>query len=182
MAVAGVIAIALMLAVSGSTPSQVDPSRLPADQRSWLRAVTEAQKAAEGATEVQVVSLRKERGKAMCRSLGSDLAVSDWIGTVTNVETTLGGDGGVLTVALARDVSVSTWNNGLSDLGDDTIIDPDSPLYEDLGRLKPGDEVVISGNFMAHDGNCVRDMNLLDVDGVTQPEFVFRFTSIKATP
>lgn len=152
-----------------------DSSPLPEDQRAFLGAVGAGQEAAEDATELQVVEARKTRADAMCEVLSPDKSVTDWIGTVENVETTLGGDGGVLALQVAEEVKVSTWNNGMSDIGDNTIIEEGTALWDQMVPLEEGDMVTFSGKFIKA-SDCISESSLMDENGMRTPDFVFRFT------
>jgi hypothetical protein len=153
----------------------------PEAEKNWLAAVGSAQDAAEDANEVVVVQARKLRAEQMCAALPEDLRVHDWLGEVEAVETTSGGDGGVLSITVAKDVLVQTWNNGLSDIGDDTLIDPDTSLYTALATLHEGDQVTFSGSFLADDDGCVSESSLFDTNGVRTPSFMMKFESVSRT-
>lgn len=151
---------------------------LPGDQRDFLTAVADGQSAAEDANELQVVEARKARGKAMCAALSADLAVTGWTGVVEDVSTTLGGDGGVLAIEIAQDVAVQTWNNGASDIGEGTLIQPESPLWDSIIDLQEGDEVIFSGRFVPGK-DCIKESSLLDENGLRTPDFIFKFKSVE---
>jgi hypothetical protein len=170
------------LADQSSTSARLlsENSSLPAAQQAWLKAVGKAQSVASGGNEMQVVDARKERAEGMCAALGKSLAATDWVGTVDSVETVLGGDSGVLSLRVAEDVSVGTWNNGFSDVGDDTLIAPDSELWDQVANLEEGDQVQFSGTFLQDDDDCIKESSVMDVNGVETPAFIFRFSS--ATP
>ena len=149
----------------------------PTDQRAWLAAVADGQEATDGANELQVVQARKERGEAMCAAIGKRLAVQNWVGEVDSVETTLGGDGGVLGLVVAEDVKVATWNNGLSDIGSGTIIDPDSKVWSQIVDLNEGDRVYFSGRFSS-DEDCIEESSVVDENGMKTPTFIFKYSGV----
>lgn len=152
---------------------------LPEDQRRFLGIVGRAQAAADGANEIGVVQARKTRGRQICRLLDSGLRVKQWVGVVDSVETTLGGDSGVLALTLADGVKVATWNNGFSDSGDDTLISEGSPVWTALGKLEEGDVIRFSAQLVDDDENCVRESSLIDLNGVLTPTFIARFEMVK---
>ena len=164
------------VAEDGSGGSDDNEGVMPADQAAWLSAVGEGQKAAEDANELQIVQARKERGRAMCEALGDDLTVSNWVGEVDTIETTVGGDGGVLDLLVAADVKVGTWNNGLSDIGTGSIIDPDSRLWTQIIDLEEGDKLYFSGRFDGDADDCITESSLMDENGMLTPSFIFKFT------
>lgn len=165
------------LAESAEDGDESGEGTIPADQAVWLGAVADGQEAAEDANELQVVQARKERGDAMCDALGGDLTVTNWVGEVETIKTTTGGDGGVLDLVVAEDVKVGTWNNGLSDLGTGSIIDPDSDLWTQIIDLEEGDKVYFSGRFDGDD-ECITESSVMDENGMLTPSFIFKFTSV----
>ena len=113
----------------------------------------------------------------MCAALDETLAAAGWVGVVERVETVLGGDSGVLSVEVAEDVTVGTWNNAFSDAGDDTLIEPGSELWSQVADLDAGDQVLFTGNFVDGD-DCISESSLMDVNGVETPAFGFKFRSV----
>jgi hypothetical protein len=152
--------------------------QLPKDERQYLGIVATAQDSAEDANEIAVVQARKKRGADICGLLGPGLSVTEWTGVVDSVETTLGGDAGVLELAVADGVKIATWNNSISDVGDNSLIEEGSPAWKALGTLEEGDVVEFSGEFVGDQENCVRESSLMDVNGVLTPTFIFRFDDV----
>jgi hypothetical protein len=86
---------------------------------------------------------------------------------------------GVLEIEIANGIHVSTNNNSFSDIGDHTLIAPDSPIYQTLLGLKPQTEVRFSGSFFNNsDSDCVREHSLTMNGSMTEPDFLFRFTAV----
>ena len=112
------------------------------------------------------------------RSPAPVVEVAKWVGIVDEVETTLGGDSGVLDIEIADDINLTTWNNAVSDAGDGTLIDPDSDVYAALSDLEEGDEVTFSGQFIGDEDNCLREQSLFDDNGMKTPAFVMKFGAI----
>jgi hypothetical protein len=119
---------------------------------------------------------RPARKQAICSFLQS-FTITDWVGTIQELSTN--GDGkGILAISLGSDVSVKTWNNALSDIGDRTLIDPNSTLFQTLTSMKVGQTVHFSGNFFRSDSDCIRETSMTMHGSITEPEFLFRFTSV----
>ena len=110
--------------------------------------------------------------------LPKSLAVRGWVGTEDDVGTTLGGDSGTLEVKLADGMKVATNNNGFSDLGDHTLIDPNSALYAELGHLSDGDAVVFSGHFFPDDKYCIDEQSVFETSSMAHPTFIFAFDTV----
>jgi hypothetical protein len=160
--------------------SEVVEEEEVSQQDEFVAIVEKGHDVADSGNEIAVVQARKQRGKSVCALLGSALAVKDWHGTVESVETELGGDAGVLAVTLTDDIAVQTWNNGISDIGAGTLINPNSKVYAQLAQLEEGDDVTFSGRFVRDGANCVEEQSLMDVNGMLTPDFSFRFSAIKA--
>jgi hypothetical protein len=165
--------------VAGVTKTPDVPKGAPSDQAAFDKTVKTAQHAADGANELEIVKIRDQRNDAMCKVLPGDLKVTDWVGTVHDVATNLGGDSGVLSLYIGKDIKASTTNNGLSDLGAHTLIGTDSPLYDSLATLSDGDHVVFSGQFIGDGDRCIEEQSVFDVNGVKTPDFLFRFSAVK---
>jgi uncharacterized protein YecT (DUF1311 family) len=86
---------------------------------------------------------------------------------------------GVLSVSIAPDILVKTWNNDLSDLIDRTLIQPGTPLFEAASSMAAGQYVTFSGLlYRGSDGDCVKEASLTLKGKVTEPEFIFRFDKL----
>jgi hypothetical protein len=73
------------------------------------------------------------RGPSLCALISGAHTVSNWSGIVKTVDSN--GDGKcVLAVLIADDVSVTTWNNDLSDFRDHTLIEPESLLFDAVSK------------------------------------------------
>ena len=110
----------------GGGSSSYDPSEssipLPDSQLEFLKVVQKAQNEANAAqNEMKMGVALKGRTQDLPKVLPS-LSVTDWIGTITRLDTADNGKG-VLSVSIGDDISVKTWNNGLSDTGDKTLLD-----------------------------------------------------------
>lgn len=165
-------------------PTQDAPTEpaveIPDDEAEFLSIVHDAASSAPAdANELQIVQIKTKRGQEMCSHLGPSLAVQDWVGTVEDVSTELGGDNGVFAVRLSDTVSVQTWNNSMSDVGDNTLIDPASPLFNTISEFSPGDVVRFSGTFVNGD-KCLGEQSLVDISGLRTPDFTFRFSAVQA--
>jgi hypothetical protein len=133
--------------------------------------------ATDADNEIQVVQARKKRATAMCDLLPASREIKGWTGTVDDVSTELGGDDGILTLALNDDIKVSTWNNSASDFDAHTLIPVDSRMYSALGALAEGDSVKFNGKFIKA-SDCLEEQSLFDENGMLTPTFSFKFTSV----
>jgi hypothetical protein len=151
---------------------------MPSDQRSFLSAIDSGRSAyRSGSNDMQRGAARPARAKAICSALGRSKEVRDWVGQVATLSSN--GDGkGVFGVTIAKDVTVATWNNALSDIGDRTLIEPDSALFRKASALSKGQWVKFSGTFRPSDVDCAKESSLTLAGSMTDPDFVFRFSDV----
>lgn len=128
------------------------------------------------ANEIQQSVARKSRTKALA-DLQLGLTVKDWVGTISTLSTNNDGHG-VIVIKLNRNLSVSTWNNAFSDIGDTTLISSDSPLFDKLLSLSKGDKVKFSGTFFKDDEDYYRTKAMTIRGSMKDPDFLMRFTDI----
>ena len=152
---------------------------MPTAEQEFILAVQQGQAAFLAApNEMAQGGTRFQRRLAICRSLPA-LAVADWVGQIAQLSSNSDGKG-VLQISLAPDIRVETWNNDLSDIGSDTLIDPSSPLFSTLMRMNVGTQVLFSGAFMSSNVDCVNEHSMSLEGSMTDPEFGFRFTSVRS--
>ena len=159
-------------------------SRSPAgpgvDETRFLSFVADFHRKYDAASnDFQKGAVFQQRAAALRPLLNGGTAARNWIGKVYKLSSN--GDGfGVLEVTLSDDAWLTTWNNSFSDSGDHTLIPPGSPVYQALGTLSEGDEVVFSGHFLETGDRDVLHTNGLTMNSkLTEPEFLFVFTDLK---
>jgi hypothetical protein len=152
---------------------------MPGDQSSLIAAVATArQQYASGANEMAKGAARPARAQAICNALHSR-SVNGWIGRVATL-TTNGEGKGVLSIEIGPEVSIKTWNNSLSDIGDYTLIEPSSALFNTATQLRVGQLVTFGGTLFADKTDCVRESSMTLAGSIREPEFIFRFQSVSA--
>ncbi|UWU20156.1 hypothetical protein N2601_12715 [Rhizobium sp. CB3060] len=153
-------------------------SPLPASQRDFLAVVADYKERFRSASnELQQSALRDERRAAILKALASRLTVENWAGTLRNLETNTEGKA-IITVRLASDVDVMTWNNSFSDVIHRTMIDKGTPLYAALMNMSVGDPVIVSGSFIPSDQDGMLETSVTIDGSMTAPEFLFQFSKI----
>jgi hypothetical protein len=153
------------------------PGEMPPIEKSFIDIIDSAKEQySQGTTDIQKGATRPSRAKQICAAFDGQAA--DWVGTITQLTTN--GDGyGVLKIEIANGIDVSTSNNSFSDIGDHTLIAPDSLIYQTLLGLKPQTKVRFSGNFFKNsNSDCVREHSLTMNGSMTDPDFLFRFTAV----
>jgi hypothetical protein len=154
--------------------------RLPADEQAFIEAVQQGQTAFQSSpNELAAGRIRFQRGVSICRILAKR-SISDWTGRVTTLESNSDGKG-VLAITLADNISVTTWNNDLSDSSYGTLIEPSSTLSAAVSTMRMGDQVSFTGTFFpgGNDVDCVKEASMSLHGSMQEPEFVFRFMSVR---
>jgi len=154
---------------------------VPAKQEAFSQAVTKFyQPYNEAPNDLKKSVLRTNRKSEIKTVLGSARSFKEWIGKINTLQTT--GDGkAVLSIKLlGSGVQLKTWNNGLSDIGDDTLIKQSSSLFATIAELKVGSRVKISGSFIKSTQDYVRESSMSEHGSMTDPEFIVKFKSVSA--
>lgn len=152
----------------------------PATQQAITDAVAQGRADPEDAeTELQVANALTVRSEAMCGSV-PDGAVQDRVGTVTSVDAK--GEGkAVVVLGIEDDIEIASWNNALSDIGDDTLIEQGTELYDAALVLVPGDTVTFSGTLKSEsDANdtCFFTSNLTETMSIESPDYIISFSEL----
>lgn len=120
---------------------------------------------------------RPARGKEVC-ALIPRLKVTDWTGEIHNLSSNNDGKG-VITIRIGDNVYLQTWNNAVSDMGDHTLIDPESGLFQTVSQLAKGRKIRFSGEFVRSGVDCFKEASLTVGGAMTEPEYIFRFSDIQ---
>jgi hypothetical protein len=159
-------------------PQAAIPSAVAAvDQSLFVAAVDKWRSAFEaGANDMAKGAARPARARDLC-NIVRNRSIIGWIGTVTTLSSNNDGKG-VLAMKIGRDIELKTWNNSFSDLGDRTLLEPGTGIFQRATVLRKGQRVAVSGAFIASDTDCVRETSLTITGSMTEPEFLLRFTDI----
>lgn len=150
---------------------------MPPSEEAIIQAVAAAIRVYDtGENDMQKGASRPSRARAICAAV-PDRYARDWLGIVEKLSTNSEGKG-VLYVSIAPGVHVKTWNNALSDTFDNTLIDPESGIFQAASRLKEGQKVRFSGAFPNSDVDCIRESSMTLSGSIREPEFIMRFQSI----
>jgi len=170
---------------SGGTAPARPTLSMPEDQAAFCGLIDEAAQMYRSASnDLKKSAVRGQRKGALAEVLGRG-RVTGWVGHVSQLTTN--GDGkAVLTVDLPCDAAVSTWNNALSDVMDETLIPQSSELFSVLADLdeggwgKKGSAVRFTGQFVGGRGpDGYGEMSLTELGAMTDPSFVFRFAAVE---
>jgi len=164
--------------LNGNAASEFDIASMPDPQRRFVGIVSKKRDeyiAAEN--DLAKSAVRDARRKELCETSEPFQTDAVWTGVVETLTTN--GDGkGVLAVKIAPHVTVQTWNNGLSDIGSETLLPIGSDLFQAAQRLKDGQRVKFTGNFFQSGQDCIEEGSLTIDGAMTDPEFIIRFRSL----
>jgi Sel1 repeat len=132
---------------------------------------------AAGANDMAKGGARPARAKEICAVLKNDNRIDHWVGNVETLSSNSDGLG-VLSIQIAKGISIKTWNNAISDVVDKTLIDPDATVFKQAVALKIGQRVTFGGSFIPSPPDCIREGSLTLEGSLTKPEFIFRFSNI----
>lgn len=158
-------------------PEIVVPA-MPADQSALVQINQVVREKLRAATnDLQKGALRPWRSKATCMNIKTTTA-KNWVGTLDTLTTNNDGKG-VVKIVIGEDLAVKTWNNALSDIGSDTLIEPGSSLYEKIESLNEGDTVIFSGHFFQSDVDCLHEGSVTLSGSLSDPEYIMKFEDIR---
>ncbi len=164
-------------APAGNAASAPIALQLPPDQTAFINAAEAGKTAYKAAgNEMAKGATRPQRGRALCQAVHMP-NVKGWRGQVETLSSNSDGKG-ILAVRISRDVVVKTWNNDLSDIGDNTLLNPASTVFAQAVALKAGQAVTFSGSLIRSDVDCFHEASMTMDGSMTEPEFIFRFSAI----
>ena len=177
--VAGIIVIAaIVIAVIFFT--RYSGSSSPAAEVSFINGMQPIMAQVNNPAGADLADWRQKRAAMICQTI-TGLQVTDWIGTVDKIDSTITG-GAVLSIAVLPNVDFGTAPNALSNLGSNTLISPDSPLYHTIGALQVGQKVRFSGQLFSSPDDCIQEASVTIGGSMQNPLFVTRFISITPLP
>lgn len=171
------IIVILVLLGSGGGDNQNEPNKYPQDEVNFISVVSSATSKYYDANNLQKEDIKNERNKGICQSIPKNGVITNWIGVVSGIDSTMDGDA-ILSVSIPNNIEVKTFNNTFSDIDSNTIIKKGSSLYNKVYQLKKGNEILFSGVFLKSPGSCAWEASITTDGGLSEPEFIFRFTDI----
>lgn len=152
--------------------------RLPEKQNKFISVIADYKARFEAASnELQESAARDRRRTSILGVLGSQMGAEAWTGTLRKLETNTEGKA-IITVRVAPDLDVLTWNNALTDSLYSTMIEKSSPVYETLMHMSVGDKLKFSGNFIRAEDDGILEGSMTIRGAMTAPEFLFQFTQV----
>lgn len=159
-----------------ASAQQKPATQIPSDQREFVDVLGEYREMFNTAkNNIVKQELRNARANALLKA-DIEQSVSGWVGEVRSID--VAGDDGVLSVEIADDIYVTTWNNTFSDISDQTLIPRGSEAYMAILDLSRGDEIRFSGKFLPSEEDYFKEGSLTIDGSMRDPEYLFRFNSI----
>lgn len=170
------------------TPAGAQPARpadspgtelpMPDRQQQFIDILDDfAARYSQAPNEMAQGALRPQRAKAICSLMNRDWQVRGWLGKVKKMSSNNEGKG-VIEISISPRISVKTWNNALSDIGNHTLLEPGSLPHTQAVQLRPGQNVEFSGTFLLGDKDCLRELSLTQRGSMSEPEWIFRFQTM----
>lgn len=134
----------------------------------------------DGSNEIALSSIRKARRVEYSDAESTGGPIDGWVGIVRSIRTNAEGAAYIEVLLPCQvDVALMTWNNAVSDRGDRTMIQDDSPVYGVLAKIKPPAWVRFKGTFVSDKVDYFREASLRERPAMTEPRFLFRFAAME---
>jgi len=164
---------------SSNTTNQTIIDSRPEEQKQFESVIaTFSQQFDKAVNELQESSYRKDRMNAI-KELKIDTQINGWIGTLNQLKTNTEGKA-YISIKLNNNLTISTWNNALSDIMDNTLISMDSALYKTLINMKTGQKVKFSGSFFNSDLDYFKEKSVTIRGAMKTSDYLMRFSSVEA--
>ncbi|MFL1475423.1 hypothetical protein [Pseudomonas grimontii] len=170
-----IAALLILLASSGIVSAETKTVKATVSdfQRGFIETVQDYSTQYEAApNELKKSSVAKKRIDAFAKLQGDPRKIAGWYGTIQKLGTNGDGDAFITIRLLVDNITVSTWNNSISDAGSNTLIKNGSPVYEALSEMSEGNVVKFSGALG-------KAKNLSERARMTEPDFLFKFSKVE---
>ena len=150
---------------------------MPQDESKFISILRDARREYEaGSNDMAKGAARPARGAALCAALQSPV-VSGWVGRIYKLSSNSEGKG-VLELEVDPSSYVKTWNNALSDMADETLIEPSSRVFRKAVALKEGQWIKFSGTLIPDQTDCFKEGSVGLRGSIQEPEFIFKFSDV----
>ena len=158
--------------------AQVSQVSLPSEQKAFADAVTSFISQYQSApNELKKSAVRASR-KQKLQELLPSMEFNGWVGRIEEMTTTSKGNACLKILLEGRPIKIETYNNELSDIGDNTLIPMNSDLFNKVADLKTGMMVKVSGQFLSDEQDFIKEISLTEEGSMTEPEFIVKFTQV----
>ena len=153
-----------------------EPPKPPEEEKFILAILKARENSNNSENDFQRGSILNIRNREICTAI-LDLNINGWLGKVSKLSANSDGKG-VLSIEVAPNVEVKTWNNSFSDSRNFTLIEPGSKLHQQLLNIHEGQIVRFSGHFFVDNESCLREASLSLNGKLKYPEFIFKFEDV----
>lgn len=179
IAILGAIVVFLVIiGVRGNGDTSKDDVQnpYPESESQFMSVVSSAYQQASDANDLRKEGIKKQRDSDICTAISNKQNITGWYGSVSKISST--SKGAAIEIKLPNGVVLETWNNAISDVIDNTIVDKNSDVYKDIYNLSVGDAVIFSGSFMKSGTECAEETSITTDGSLNSPEFLFKFSSM----
>ncbi len=170
--------VIVLIIVFVTTRGSGGGSATPADETAFINGMNPIMTQVTAGGDLD--SWRQKRAALICQVI-PNLAVTNWVGTVDKLDTTIAG-GGIVSIAVMPNVDFGTAPNSLMNLNTNTVISPGSNLFHTLSTLQVGQKVTFSGQLFSSQTDCIQEASVTSDGSMQNPLFLIRFTSITPQP
>lgn len=170
-----VLLAGMLLMSSGAMAVALDSLMPPAQQRFIKTAAEYARRYQAAQNALQKSAIWKERSVELVKSvkpLKDDPKNAKWVGVLESMGTTSDGHAWIV-VRISPKITLSTWNNAVSDSGYGTLIKNGSKQYKTLAALVPG--AVIKFQYTLSS----KGKSMFEENRMLEPDFVTSFSEIE---
>jgi hypothetical protein len=129
--------------------------------------------------ELKKSAVRTKRKKALAELFGNDLSVQ-FIGKIVDLSTTSNQNAHMKIKLLgANSITISNWNNELSDIASDSLIKSGSSLYDTVADLGENVTVKFTGSLFSDSDDHIEEKSMSERGAMREPEFLIKFSSIE---
>ena len=168
---------------TNSPPTPDDTIEIPSSQQAFIEFHKRYSKSyREAKNELKKSALRNKRKEELESTLGNNLHVEDWIGTIDKEPaTTTKGNAYISVILHGSNIHVSIDNNEFTDLINETLIPIGSSLFDTVSEMGKGTRIIFSGLFFRDQNNkdYLDERSVTESGSMEEPEFNFKFTEIQ---
>lgn len=183
MRVGGFVSVVVMLSACAGG-EDVDQVQYPVAQQQFFA----INKSCDDAFRKAENDIQRSLAFNECNSQRSQFAaqnlINGWVGRIKDISTDQGAD--VVTVDIEAEVggfemTFGTVNNRFSDMNTNSMILPNSHLFNVLANMKEGDLVMFSAGFLQHpEGKRgLWEISMTEQGSVSDPSFAVKFVDIR---
>jgi len=160
------------------TAKEIPNIEIPQDQENFIKLIESFYEGYKQApNDLKKSALRAER-KISIENFLQSLNVKGWVGKLRTMGTNSDGKAYIEIELEGSKIEVRTWNNALSDISDQTLINNGSDLYNNISELSKGTRIRFSGSFKKREKDYITEVSLTEYGAMINPKFIMSFTDV----